>query len=98
VQGLFALPATKFDPLTVTVNAAPFGLAVAGLRLEISGEFSCVARIWNVAAFWLIPPPGIGFDTVTAALPGDATSDASTVIAISPVFKFTVEVRGAPFQ
>jgi hypothetical protein len=51
-----------------------------------------------VAAFWLIPPPGIGFDTVTAALPGDATSDASTVIAISPVFKFTVEVRGAPFQ
>jgi hypothetical protein len=95
---LSALPATKFDPFTVTVNVAPFGASVVGLRLEIRGEFGCVARIWNVAAFWLTPPPGIGFETVTAAVPGDATSDASTVIAISPVLRFTVDVRGAPFQ
>src|SRR5260370_38464399 len=61
VQGLCVLPATKFDPLTVRVNVAPFGLAVAGLRLAISGDFSCVARIWNASAFCLIPPPGIAF-------------------------------------
>jgi hypothetical protein len=38
-EGLFALPETKFEPFTVSVNAAPLGLAVAGLRLVISGVF-----------------------------------------------------------
>lgn len=33
----------KFDPLTVSVKAAPFGLAVAGLMLEISGELGRAA-------------------------------------------------------
>lgn len=39
---LFALPQMKFEPFTVSVNAAVLGLAVAGLRLEIKGEFVCV--------------------------------------------------------
>ena len=37
--GIFALPETKFEPFTVSVNAAPLGLAIAGLRLEIRGVF-----------------------------------------------------------
>ena len=51
-----------------------------------------------MAAFWLTPPPGMGFETVTAALPEEATSDARMVIAISLVLRFTVEARGDPFQ
>jgi hypothetical protein len=42
IAGLFALPETKFEPFTVSVNVAALGLAVAGLILEIKGEFVCV--------------------------------------------------------
>jgi hypothetical protein len=98
VSGLLALPATKFEPFTVTVNAAPLGLAVVGLRLAISGVFVCVGNTVNGAAFAVMPPPGSGFETVTSEVPGDATSEASTVIAICPVFTFTAAERAEPFQ
>ena len=39
LQRLSALPAEKFAPVTVTVNAAPLGAALAGLMLEICGAF-----------------------------------------------------------
>jgi hypothetical protein len=96
--GLFALPETKFDPFTVSVNAAPLGLAVVGLTLEISGELSCVGNMLNGAALMVMPPPGSGFDIVTSAVPAVATSEARTVTAICPVFRFTVAERGEPFQ
>jgi hypothetical protein len=98
IAGLFALPATKLEPFTVSVNAAPFGLAVVGLRLAISGELVCVGNTVNGAALIVIPPPGSGFETVTSEVPGDATSEASTVMAICPVFRFTVAERAEPFQ
>jgi hypothetical protein len=81
-QSRSALPARKFDPFTVSVNAAPFGLAFAGLRLDIRGVFVCDGKIWNGAALMLTPPPGSGFETVINAVPGDVISDASTVMAI----------------
>jgi hypothetical protein len=46
----------------------------------------------------VIPPPGSGFETVTSEVPGDATSEASTVIEICPVERFTVAERAEPFQ
>src|ERR1700691_1178597 len=96
--GTFALPAIKFDPFTVSVNAAPFGLALAGLRLEISGVLVCVGNTVNGAALMVIPPPGNGLETVTSAVPAVATSEARTVMAICPVFIFTAAERAEPFH
>jgi len=97
-EGLFALPEIKFEPFTVIVNAAPLGLAVAGLRLEIRGVFVCVGKTVNGAALRVMPPPGNGFETVTSEVPGVATSEARTVMAIWPVLIFTVAERAEPFQ
>jgi hypothetical protein len=36
-------PGRKFDPFTVSVNAAPLGLALVGLTLEIRGVLGCAA-------------------------------------------------------
>jgi hypothetical protein len=96
--GILAFPAIKFEPFTVSVNAAPFGLAVAGLRLATSGVLVCVGNTVNGAALMLIPPPGSGFEIVISEVPGVAMSEARTVIAIWPVFKFTVADRAEPFQ
>src|SRR5579863_3037176 len=98
MAGLFALPEIKFEPFTVSVKAAPFGLAVAGLRLAISGVFVCVGNTVNGAALIVIPPPGSGLETVTSEVPGDAMSEARTVMAIWPVERFTVAERAEPFQ
>src|SRR5271163_5272638 len=96
--GMLALPETKFEPFTVSMNVAPFGLALGGLILEISGVFVCVGNTVNGAALMVIPPPGSGFDTVTSEVPGDATSEAKTVTASCPVFIFTAAERAEPFQ
>src|ERR1700685_2353207 len=61
--GTFALPAIKFDPFTVSVNAAPFGLALAGLRLEISGVLVCVGNTVHGAALMESTPLGQGVVT-----------------------------------
>jgi len=98
MAGLFALPETKFEPFTVSVNAAELGLAVVGLRLAIRGVFVCVGKTVNGAALIVIPPPGSGFETVTSEVPGVATSEARTVMAICPVFIFTEAERAEPFQ
>ena len=98
VVGLFTLGEIKFEPFTVSVNAGPLGLAVAGLTLAIRGVFVCVGKIVNGAALLVIPPPGSGFDTVTSEVPGVATSEARTVMAICPVFILTEAERAEPFQ
>jgi hypothetical protein len=98
MAGLFALPEIKLEPFTVSVNAAVLGLAVAGLRLAIRGVFVCVGKTVKGAALLVIPPPGSGFETVTSEVPGVATSEARTVMAICPVFMFTEAERAEPFQ
>ncbi len=98
IAGLFALPETKFEPFTVSVNVGALGLAVAGLILAIRGVFVCVGLTVNGAALMLIPPPGSGFETVISEVPGVAMSEARTVMAICPVFMFTEAERAEPFQ
>jgi hypothetical protein len=88
----------KFDPFTVNVNAAPFGLTLVGLTLEISGVATVTGLMMMVAAVWLKPPPGGGFEMVICAIPGLATSDASTAMATWFVLTFTTALRGDPFQ
>ena len=50
----------------------------------------------NVCGFE-VPPPGVGFTTVTDAVPAVATFAAGT-IAVSCVEETNVVVRGEPFQ
>ena len=68
--------------LSVSVNVLPPGTAVPGLMLLISGVAGTTGSILKVAAFWLKPPPGAGFEAVICAIPGAATSEAKTVSAI----------------
>ena len=74
--------AIKFEPFTVRVNAAPAGLADVGLTLVIIGAAGWTEVIRNVAAVWLNPPPGPGFDAVIWASPGTATSEGKIASAI----------------
>ena len=55
-----------------------------------------VATMVNVCALD-VPPPGLGFTTVTDAVPAVATREAGTA-AVSCVEETNVVVREAPFQ
>jgi hypothetical protein len=88
--------ATKFEPFTVSVNAPLFGDTLIGERLEIKGVPFCTLSIVKVAAN--DGPPGSGFDTVIAAIPELATSDARITTASCPVVLFRTLVRIEPFQ
>src|ERR1700722_427219 len=87
---------TKFEPFTVRLNAPLFGEALIGERLEIKGVAFCTLSIVKVAAN--DGPPGSGLDTVTAAIPELATSDAKITTASCPVVEFRTLVRTDPFQ
>ena len=87
---------TKPDPFTVSRNAPLPGKTLAGERLVIIGVPFCTLSMTNVAAS--DGPPGSGFDTVTAAIPAVATSDARTVTASCCVVEFKTLVRIDPFQ
>jgi hypothetical protein len=63
---------TKFVPLTVSVNAAPPALAVAGLRLDIAGTGLFTEKVCALE----VPPPGDGLTTVTLIVPAGAISVA----------------------
>jgi hypothetical protein len=63
---------TKFVPLTVSVNAAPPALAIAGLRLDSAGT----GLFTEKACALEVPPPGDGLTTVTLIVPADAISAA----------------------
>jgi hypothetical protein len=64
---------TKFVPVSVIVNAGTPALIVFG-EIEVSvGTGFVVLEIVNVTEFD-VPPPGVGFTTVTGALPAVSTS------------------------
>src|SRR4029077_4942944 len=67
-------PETKLVPLTVSVSCGPPAPVQVGLSELIVGT----ALIVNVCAFD-VPPPGVGFTTVTDAVPAVAMSEAGTV-------------------
>jgi hypothetical protein len=85
-------PETKFVPVTVKVNCEPPAVAQVGLSPLIVGT----ALIVNVCAFD-VPPPGVGFTTVTEAEPAVATREAGTV-AVSWVAETNVVASAVPFQ
>lgn len=65
-------PGKKLVPMTVSVNAGPPAVAVAGLKVVVvgTGLFSAKVRAVDV------PPPGVGLNTVTDAVPALAISVA----------------------
>src|SRR5438093_630351 len=86
-------PPTKFVPVTVSVNADPPATTEAGLSVVVVGAGFVMV---NVCAFDA-PPPGVGLNTVTCAVPAAATSVAE-IAAVSWVADTYVVVRAAPFQ
>ena len=64
--------AMKFEPLTVSVNADPPAVAEDGLRLLMVGP------PWLIEKFTAldVPPPGLGLNTVTEAVPPEPMSEA----------------------
>ena len=85
----------KFDPVAVSVKAAPPAVTLLG-EIELSVGLGFGAVIVNVCAFD-VPPPGVGLNTVTEAVPAAAMS-AAVIWAVSCVLLPNVVVRLLPFQ
>ena len=85
----------KFVPVTVSVKAAPPPTAVFGDR-ELSVGLAFGVVIVNVCALE-VPPPGVGLNTVTDAVPTVAMSFAE-IAARSSVLLTKVVDRAVPFH
>jgi len=85
---------TKFVPFTVNVNAIEPAATLVGEIEVIVGTGFVAAVMVNVTEFD-VPPPGVGFVTVTAGVPALATSPAR-IAAVSCVALTKVVVRGLP--
>src|SRR5207247_10549414 len=85
----------KFVPVAVNANVAPPAVALVG-EIELSVGTGLVAVIVNVTEPD-VPPPGVGLNTVTAAVPVAAMSLAG-IAAWSCVLLTNVVVRLLPFQ
>jgi hypothetical protein len=83
-------PLTKLVPFTVSVNAGPPALALAGDRLEIAGAGLLVVNV--IAADVPLDPV-----TLTCAVPAVAIS-AAVIAAVNCVALTTVVVRAVPFH
>ncbi len=83
----------KLLPLTVSVKAAPPALAVEGLRLAVIGTGLLIVNVRLLE----VPPPGLGVNTVTLAVPLAAMSDAN-IVAVNLVDETNVVVLSDPFQ
>ena len=90
-------PPTKFEPLTVSVKAALPAAAELGARLVATGTGLLVAEVMEKVSAPDVPPPGVGLNTVTVALPAVAVSVAG-MAACSWVAEMNVVVRVLPFQ
>jgi hypothetical protein len=89
-------PLMKLLPFTVSVKAGPPAVAEAGLRPVVVGTGLLAALIVKVWAFE-VPPPGVGLNTVTVAVPAVTISEAS-IAAVSWVAETYVVVRFEPFH
>jgi len=65
---------TKLLPFTVNVNAAPPAVALEGANEVILGTGLFTAKVSAPD----VPPPGVGLETVTLAVPVLAISPAGT--------------------
>ncbi len=71
-------PDTKPVPFTVSVNPAPPAVAEVGLRPVVAGTGLLIVEVWALE----VPPPGVGLNTVTRAVPADAMS-AAVIAAVN---------------
>jgi hypothetical protein len=83
-------------PVAVSVNAEPPAVAADGDMFVNTGNGFPAAPIVKVRPADT-PPPGVGLNTVTVALPALATS-AALIAAVSCVGDTYVVVRLVPFQ
>jgi hypothetical protein len=87
-------PLMKPLPLTVSVKAAAPAVREDGLMLEITGTGGSL--IVKVRALE-VPPPGVGLNTLTWAVPATAMS-AAVIAAVNLVAETNVVARFAPFH
>ena len=87
------VPAKKFVPVSVSVKAALPAFAVVGESRPKVGNGSLIVNVIAADA----PPPGAGFNTVSAAVPPAAMSMAGTT-AVSCVPLTTVVASATPFH
>ena len=85
--------ATKRLPLTVSVNAVPPAVRDDGLRLVVLGTGLLIVNVRELE----VPPPGLGVNTVTWAVPATAISEAG-IEAVNRVEETNVVVRSVPLQ
>ena len=88
---------TKFVPLTVSVNPAPPGVAEDGLSPVMVGTGLPVFGLTANDTAFDVPPPGVGLNTVTLAVPAVAMS-AAVIAAVNWVPLTYVVGRSEPFQ
>lgn len=85
--------ATKFEPVTASEKAAPPAAVFEGAKPVIVGTelltVNCCAKE--------VPPPGVGFVTVTLSTPA-VTMSLASIAAESWLELVNVVARGAPFQ
>ena len=98
----------KFVPFTINENATPPAVAALGTSELIVGTGFGAALTLKLTEFD-VPPPGVGFVTLTAGVPTVATSvariDAINCVALTnvvvlgapPKFTVEVEIKFAPF-
>jgi len=84
---------TKLVPFTVNVNPPLPAVVELGLIEVVVGTGLLIVNVCGLD----VPPPGVGFTTVTDAVPAVATFAAGT-IAVSCVAETNVVVRAEPFQ
>jgi xanthosine utilization system XapX-like protein len=73
--------AIKFVPVRVRVNAAPPAVALVGLmEVRVGAGFAAALTVKFAAAD--VPPPGVGFVTVTGNVPAVAIS-AAVIAAVT---------------
>ena len=80
-------------PFTVSVNALHPATLLDGLRLVILGIGLLIVNVMELE----VPPPLVGLNTVTWAVPATAMSDAG-IDALNWVEDTNVVVRFEPFQ
>jgi hypothetical protein len=90
---LIVEPVTKLVPVAVSVKPAPPATANVGPSDPSVGTGLLIEKLTAAE----VPPPGVGMNTVTEALPTAAMSPAGTV-AVRLVALTSVVASAAPFQ
>src|SRR2546425_1184541 len=85
--------ATKLEPVTVSVNAAPPTAALVGESERRAGTGLVTLKLSAPER----PPPGAGLKTVTSVVPGNAMS-AAEIVAVSRESLTKTVVRPEPPQ